>query len=91
MPKEKNVGVSKETLKLLKDFKKEVAARSLEEAITLAVGYARTYKVPVIDLFELESKINRVSGWAKSNASYLVNLGERVRALEVSQNKKDVK
>lgn len=44
MPKhEKSIGVSKETLELLKSYKKEFGASSLDEAIKNAVQWARLW------------------------------------------------
>lgn len=43
MPKETTIGVSKATKMMLREFKSDIGVKSLESAIKIAVGWAKSY------------------------------------------------
>jgi len=59
MPKEKSIGVSKETLKLLKDYQREFKMASLDQAIVNAIAWAKIWYT--VDHLKRRELVQRVS------------------------------
>ena len=75
MPKEKSIGVSKDTLEMLKGYQKEFGFSSLDEAVKNSVQWAKLWDyVDAQTRRDMQSRIN--------------DLEFRISALETLVNKK---
>lgn len=90
MPKETTIAVSNETKKLLKDFQKDVNAKSLEEAVRLSVGWAKSFNsnllVSQVELADrikkLESSQNGIFVYLSQTLQDILALKKQVKNLE---------
>lgn len=97
MPKETSIAVSKKTLRLLKEYQKEFAFKSLEEAIENAVRWARLWNY--VDakqrrelaqrVSDLEFRLEKLDRQTLQNAGSIGKILKRVRALEKAKSDKD--
>lgn len=100
----KSIKVSDNTLQLLKTFQSNIKARSMDEAIRYAVGYAHSYNSTVlVSQTELNDKVSSIfkitknlCGIAVTNKNGLDELSEKVEFLktrirEIEKSKKGEK
>ena len=59
MPTEASIGVSKDTLKLVKDYQKEFAFKSLDEAVENSIRWARLWSY--VDSQQRRSIVERLN------------------------------
>ena len=75
-----------DTISLVKEFAKEINAKNLEEAVKLAVYYARNYNGnTLLSQLTLNDKLNSLDGLTKSNSSFIVFL-----RTEMSKNRVEI-
>lgn len=88
--KEKSIGVSTSTLSLLKEWQKELRAKSLEETIRLSIGWSRSFNSNfLVSQVELSEKLKKLEGSVKSNSGSISFLLSYVKALEKKLEKSD--
>lgn len=92
MPKETSIGVSNETKKLLKDFQEDVNAKSLDEAVRLSVGWAKSYNSNLlVSQVELADRVKKLEASQNGIFVYLSQTLQDILALkkEINQIKEE--
>jgi len=83
MPKKTSIGLSNETLELVKDFKEDINAKSLEQAVKLSIGWAKSFNSNLlVSQVELAEKIEKIEKNENSRVVLLANILSIVLATE---------